>query len=98
MHIQESDWKKLRHLKGVALERLCTQILEEIGSMVGPDGGTSHERFLKVYRHIHDRNADIAEAFADVKRSTAIHRLDAMRAQGLVADQEFDQFQSTRHA
>lgn len=91
-HIPEKDWKRLRDLKVVALDRLCASILSECAQLTTTAGQTNHERFLALYRHIHERNEDIAQAFDDLRRSTAIPRLAAMYALGLLTSDELGQF------
>ena len=91
MHISEADWKRLRRLKEVALERLCTRILEESQRIIEREQ-PSHERFLALYRHLQDRNHDMAVAFDDLRRSQAVHRLASMCSLGLVTDEELQAF------
>jgi hypothetical protein len=88
----ESDWKFLRKLRPVALERLCESALGEVAILLADRELSNHERFLVVFRRIHDRNDDIAKAFDDVRRSTADQRLAAMCALGLVRQNELSQF------
>ena len=40
---------------------------------------------------MHEKNDDIAEAFDDHRRFTAVHRLAAMLSLGLLTDEEFAQ-------
>lgn len=47
--IPEADWKVLRSLKDVALERLCDRILAEIQAAATMPGRTSHQRYLDVW-------------------------------------------------
>jgi hypothetical protein len=90
--MQEWEWKKLRKLKEMALDRLCGRALAEVEDLLARPGPGDHERFLQLFRHIADRNADIAEAFDDLRRATADHRLAAMRALELIGDDELAEF------
>jgi DNA-binding transcriptional ArsR family regulator len=90
--MEEWEWRKLRELKDAALERFCGSALAEIGKMLSAPGGSNHERFLSLYRLIHEQNDQIADAFDDLRRSTAERQLAAMRRLGLVTDQELAAF------
>lgn len=94
--IAEADWKRLRKLKEVALERLCSRILNESQAIITRDE-PSHDRYLALWRHIDGRDRDVADAFNRLSRSTALDRLATMRALGLVTDAEMEGFsQETR--
>lgn len=58
--ISEPDWKLLRELKPVALERLCARILQRVALQCASNGETSHQRFLKAFSLIESGNDDIA--------------------------------------
>lgn len=88
----ESDWKHLRKLRPVALDRLCESALGEVASLLAKDDLSNHERFLEVFRRVLDRNEDIAMAFDDVRRSNADARLAAMCGLGLLRPDELAQF------
>ena len=92
MHIAEADWKRLRKLKEVALDRLCAAILHECRDITVAEGQTTHERYLALFRHIRERDADVANAFDGLSRSTAVQRLAAMCALDLVAEEELAEF------
>jgi hypothetical protein len=68
-HIKESDWKLLRELSPIALDRLCQRIIEEVQAICGDSGQSNHERYLAMYKHIRRREEDIAIAFDDMRRS-----------------------------
>jgi len=55
--INESDWKVLRRLHPVALERFCERVLTEIGSVKNDDARDFHERYLNIFKIVerHDR-------------------------------------------
>jgi hypothetical protein len=90
--MHESEWKQLRQLKVVALDRLCAAALRETQQMLSAPGQSSYERFLAIFRQVVDRNDDIAVGFDDLRRSTAEHRLAAMSALGLITEDELAQF------
>lgn len=89
--IAEPDWKLLSKLKPLALERLCQRILDEI-SMALADSKSPHDRYLAIFALIQERDDEIAKAFNDLRRSTALIRLGAMRSLNLISDEEFAGF------
>ena len=91
-YIKESDWKQLRQLKDVALERLCQRTLEDLQRTALAPSQTWHERYLQVYSLIHEHDKEIADIFNDLRRSTAQLRLMMMRTAGLVTDEEMSRF------
>lgn len=88
----EPDWKTFRALKPALLDRLCTRILEEMRGVMDDTSLTPHERYLKVFALLQDRNDDIAAGFDDMRRSRAIQRLANIYALGLFTDEELAQF------
>lgn len=88
----ESDWKLLRELRPVALERLCARILRQAAQQSDWAGRSYHQRFLQVHSLIEKGNDEIARAFDDLRRSTAFPRLFVMRTQGLITDEELARF------
>lgn len=94
----EPDWKLLRELQPVALERLCSRILTQVSRQCESSGQTSHQRFQKVYSSVEEGNDDIARAFDDMRRSTAFMRLTAMKTQGLLTEGELLRFSPATRA
>lgn len=86
--IDESDWKRLRELKSVALERLCARILQQVAPQCDLNGETNHQRFLKALSLIENGNDEIARAFDDLRRSNALERLRTMISLNLITDEE----------
>ena len=90
--IKESDWKLFRKLREVALERLCERVLGEIHALTVETGGSFHERYLRVYDLIRDRDKTIGWAFNDPRRSNAFIQLANIKDEGLLTPDEFDGF------
>ena len=91
-HIAESDWKIFRELSAVALDRFCERVLAEIARVSTEQGKSNHERYLTVFRLVHDRNKELAAAFDDSRRSTAVRQLARIQALGLLTDDEMARF------
>jgi hypothetical protein len=89
--IKESDWKVLRRLHSIALERYCQLILEEV-KLATACNDSYHDCYLKVYRLIQDRDETMARVFDDLRRSTALVLLLNIINEGLLTDEELKQF------
>ena len=87
--IKESDWKLLRKLQPLALERLCMRLLAEIGKQCQAEGLPYHQRFKQTFRIVQDGDDEIGRAFDDLKRSTAVLKLAVMKSEGLITAEEF---------
>jgi hypothetical protein len=90
--ISEPDWKLFSQLHPLALERFCEKVLAEVGQLASEAGQSAHERYLAVYRLLKRRDKELAQAFNDLRRSTALLQLAILRAQGLVSDEELARF------
>lgn len=85
----EADWKILRELKPVLLDRLCTRILDELRAVMDDPARTAHERYLTLFELLRERNDDVANAFDDMRRSRAVWRLAWMRSLELFREDEW---------
>jgi hypothetical protein len=88
MSIHEADWKLLRKVHPLALERFCARILAEAANLATSDQGSAHERYLALYKLVRDRNSDVADAFDDMRRSRAIFRIAQMHRLALLSEDE----------
>jgi hypothetical protein len=97
--IKESDWKLLRQLEPLALDRFCQRVLAEVKQVTSRSTESHHQRFLDVFRLIINRNKELAAAFDDLRRSNAILKLAAIKSHDLLTDEEFSRFSmETREA
>jgi hypothetical protein len=92
MNLPEHDWKTLRALHQVALERYCARVLDESRTILDDDARSAHERYLRLYGVLEKRNQALAAAFNDMRRSVAISRLAALVDLALVTDEELGEF------
>lgn len=90
--IRESDWKLLRRLKPVALDRFCQRVLSDIQSTGSDATATAHERYLRVYKLIQEEDNELGRIFNDLRRSTAVFQATSMRSADLITDEEFAEF------
>jgi len=90
--IKESDWKLLRQLHSVALERFCRGVLLEVERITADTSKSFHERYVSIYKVIERRDKEMSQAFDDLRRSTAVSHLAAMKSHDLLTDEEFSRF------
>ncbi|PYK99504.1 MAG: hypothetical protein DME19_08385 [Verrucomicrobia bacterium] len=76
-NIPESDWRHFKRVHQVLLERFCQRTLDDLGAM---------------YELLVDRDEELARAFDDFRRSTAVIQLAIMRRMGLLSDDELSVF------
>ncbi len=90
--IPESDWRVFRKLREVALERFCERVLGEIGEIAAGTATSYHQRYLEIFKLVDRRDDELARAFNDSRRSTALLQLAAIRSHGLITDEELSSF------
>jgi len=91
-NIPEPDWKVLRDIKPLALDRLCQRILDEVTSVANDPDNAAHAKYGKIYGLIQDRDKDIADAFNGLSRSKALFKLAIMNRLGLIEEDELARF------
>jgi hypothetical protein len=87
--IKEADWKVLRRLHPLALERFCERVLAEIESVKHDDARSFHQRYLDIFEIVERRDREMARIFDNLKRSNALTMLAQMRSQGLLMEDEY---------
>ena len=90
--IRESDWKLFRKLQPLALDRFCQRVLAEVSRLGADDAMSNHERYLAVFRLLGRRAKELADAFNDTRRSTAVVQLARIQFQDLLSEEEFARF------
>jgi hypothetical protein len=90
--ISESDWKLFRQLQPIALERFCERVLSEVSRLTSDTRKSSHERYLALFKLIKRRDRELADAFDDLRRSTALLQLARIQSHGLLTDEELARF------
>ena len=90
--VPESDWKIFRKLRELALERFCERVLKDLDTLRGDDSRSHHERYLAIFRMLHERDDELAHAFNNPRRSQMIVQLGAMHAHELLASDEMARF------
>jgi hypothetical protein len=88
----ETDWKLFRKLQAMALERFCERILAEIAELAAKPDQSAHQRYLAIYKRLHERDDELANAFNDSRRSVALQQLACMQSLGLLTPEELAGF------
>jgi hypothetical protein len=91
-NISEPDWILLQALCRTALERYCERSLDELKRLVCEAGPSPHQRFLQVADLVQQQEEELGRTFGDMRRSTAVLRLVAFCARGLVNEAELQLF------
>jgi len=90
--IPESDWKKFKNLRPLALKRYCDRVLNDVNNIIGDNEKSSHERYLKIYKLMRNRDKNLAQMFDGFARSKAKLQLMMFYGEDLISDDEVDQF------
>jgi ribosomal 50S subunit-associated protein YjgA (DUF615 family) len=88
MSILESDWKKFKELRKIALDRFCLGVLADAKTIAQHGALSAHTRYVMLYRLMRDRDKDIEHAFNAYSRSSALHALSLMVMHDLLTDAE----------
>lgn len=94
----ERDWKVLRQIMPLALDRYCERTLEDVERVLADKRVGAHARYREVYRILGERDADLSGAFDDMRRSMAFHQILAIRGLGLFRPEEFARFSDETRA
>jgi len=87
--IAEADWKLLRRVHPLALERYCERVLAEIERVTHNSTQSTHQRYLDIFKIVEQRDREMARIFNDPKRSNALTLLARIRSVGLLTEDEF---------
>jgi hypothetical protein len=58
-------------LEPVALDRFCERVLSEISQISSDSNKTRHQRYVAIFKLLERRDRELADAFNDLRRSTA---------------------------
>jgi hypothetical protein len=87
--INETDWKVLRRVHPLALDRFCGRVLGEVECIMLNGALSHHERYVEIFNLMQRRDGDTARLFDDPKRSRALTMLAHMRSDGVITQEEF---------
>src|SRR5438128_9884475 len=86
--IPERDWKVFREIHRVARERFCERVLSEIASASSASVQGAHERYLKVFEIVRDKDKELGALFDNPRRSSALRQLSIIASAVLVYEYE----------
>ena len=89
--IPETDWKLWRELQKLALERFCQKALDDFAKFKDAEG-TAHERYLKLYLLVKQRDKKLGQMFDGPSRSNAVMQLSAAVKARVITRAELDRF------
>jgi len=92
LEIPERDWKVLRKLKPIALDRFCKRALAELKYRAMADDGEYHAAYLAVFKALQERDEELASAFNEMSRSQAFFRLISIRRLKLLTEEDWHEF------
>ncbi|WP_203141618.1 hypothetical protein [Marinobacter mangrovi] len=58
--MKESDWKTFKVIKEKAIERFCSQALEEFEEVISNTEEHVHNRYLLLYKLVQNRDKEMA--------------------------------------
>lgn len=87
--IKETDWKVLRRLHPLAVERFCEGVLAEVERVMHNSTEGAHQRYLDIFRIMERRDREMARLFNGLKRSQGLMMLARIRSAGLLTEDEF---------
>src|SRR5207247_9174636 len=90
--IPERDWKVFREIHRVARERFCEGVLSEIASASSASDQGAHERYLKVFEIVRDKDKELGALFDNPRRSAALGQLCMTPSADLFKDAELSRF------
>jgi hypothetical protein len=95
--IPEADWRVFRSLHPIWIDRFCKRVNGELLRALSDDSRDAYQQYLAAYKLMHERDKEIASAFDDFRRSTAIFQIAIIRKLGVITDEELGRFsESTR--
>lgn len=89
LEIKECDWKVLRRVHPLALERFSERVLAEINCVSRDRTKSHHARYLEIFKVIKQRDREMALLFDNPRRSHALTMLAQMRSHGMLTEEEF---------
>ena len=76
---------------GVVANR-AARVLSEINQISSDSNQTSHQRYGAIFKLLERRDRELADAFNDLRRSTAWRQLALIQSHGLLTEKEMADF------
>ena len=90
--MEEADWKQYKPLRKRAIERFCSDVLQNASAVTISTEGTAHERYRQLYQLMEKRDKQIVQLFDPHTRSRATTQLIVIFQRRLVTDDELSVF------
>ena len=94
--ISKSDYRALRQIQTEALDRFCADVLRAIEAVSADTALTHHERYLRIYHIIQERNDIMARLFANPRRSQIWLQMFELHQQGYLREADLVGFRPRR--
>src|SRR3989304_133249 len=88
--MKESDWKKFKKVKELALERFCAEAMADFEEAIQKNDLSNHGRYLYLYKLVHNADKRLSLLFDGHSRSKAQLQLTLIRNEGLVENHELE--------
>lgn len=88
----EADWKALRRMTPMLLERASARGLTRAEAILSSRDKSAHERYLELVECVESERKRLADLFDDLRRSTARMALARMVQAGVVQHEELAGF------
>jgi hypothetical protein len=92
MTIPEADWKTLRGMSDVLLERASSRALKRVEKTIAKQEEDPHKKYIKLWRVMEDEDRKIARVFNDMKRSNALTKILDMVRYNLLTTDDLDEY------
>jgi hypothetical protein len=88
--IPERDWKYLKRVQGEMLSTLCGRINRKAMEILHAGGLSEHDKYKKLYRHIHDADKVVGDCFNDWRRSTLFFHILHLQRHELLTQEHLE--------
>jgi hypothetical protein len=90
--ISQSDWKLLRKLHPIALERFCRKAIDELGNLAGASSESAHKRYIDISGRVRERDEELSRMFEEPRRSRAFLCIATLKSRDLITADEYAGF------
>jgi len=89
--IKESDWKKFKKLRPLALQRYCEKVMGDVSKVINKEQEDAHERYLEMFNIVDEGDKLLSMMFDAFSRSKATIQLVMYCENDLLTDEELAQ-------
>ena len=90
--IAERDWRLVRKLHPIALQRYCQQVFQDVHALTEEGECDHHAAYLELYKLVRDRDKTIGYLFDDLRRSRATMMVMGWKNHDLITEDELAMF------